>query len=413
MMRTYIISLLLFLLQTMICSGSPVVPEKDSSIIYFRFDQEGIDSTYLTNRENIARIYRILNSPMAVDSVTLRVFSSPEGGFRRNAQLAVKRAEAAKSLFTSPTSGTGGIPESRIKIVIIPENWSGLCEAVEGSYFRQDRDKVIRILKAEGISDDTREWRLKQLDHGYTWDYLKRKYMPTLRAAVWGEIRFRSISPVSLAMKNNLILNPDNTMTLKDTHSGFSPSQPYERSNTHLVRSGFTFAVKTNSVYDLALIPNVAMEIPIGKGWSVGAGWEYSWWKSDRHYWYWRVYGGEVNLRKYFGTKSLEKVLSGHHVGLYAHMLTYDFETGGRGIQSRLSYGGGLEYGYSLPLTEDLNLDFGLGIGYLTGEYEVYDPEDGCYVWKETRQRHWFGPTKTEISLVWILDFKTRKGGAR
>ena len=76
--------------------------------------------------------------------------------------------------------------------------------------------------------------------------------------------------------------------------------------------------------------------------------------------------------------------------------------------------GGGLEYGYSVPIGRTLNLDFGIGAGYLGGEYKVYEPIDNHYVWKETRQRHWFGPTKAEISLVWLIGNKAfRKGGAR
>ena len=76
--------------------------------------------------------------------------------------------------------------------------------------------------------------------------------------------------------------------------------------------------------------------------------------------------------------------------------------------------GGGLEYGYSVPIGRTLNLDFGIGAGYLGGEYKVYEPIDDHYVWRETRQRHWFGPTKAEISLVWLIGNKAfRKGGAR
>ena len=48
--------------------------------------------------------------------------------------------------------------------------------------------------------------------------------------------------------------------------------------------------------------------------------------------------------------------------------------------------------------------------------YQKYLPEDGDYVWIETRQRHWFGPTKAEISLVWLLgrgNYNTKKEGKR
>ena len=37
------------------------------------------------------------------------------------------------------------------------------------------------------------------------------------------------------------------------------------------------------------------------------------------------------------------------------------------------------------------------------GRYYEYEPLDGHYVWKATKNRHWIGPTKAEISLVWLL----------
>ena len=142
----------------------------------------------------------------------------------------------------------------------------------------------------------------------------------------------------------------------------------------------------------------------------------YAWWKSDRAHNYWRNYGGELDVRKYFGNRAAAKPLTGHHLGLYLQGLTYDFELGGTGYLSYLSYGVGIEYGYSLPIARRLNLDFGIGVGYLGGEYKVYDPIEGCYVWRETRQRHWFGPTKAEISLVWLIgwgNYNEKKGGAK
>ena len=37
------------------------------------------------------------------------------------------------------------------------------------------------------------------------------------------------------------------------------------------------------------------------------------------------------------------------------------------------------------------------------GEYKEYIPIDECYVWQVTKRRRWFGPTKLEVSLVWLL----------
>ena len=50
-----------------------------------------------------------------------------------------------------------------------------------------------------------------------------------------------------------------------------------------------------------------------------------------------------------------------------------------------------------------LNLDFSLGLGWIGGQYHEYLPMDDCYVWQSTSRFDYFGPTRLEISLVWLL----------
>ena len=107
---------------------------------------------------------------------------------------------------------------------------------------------------------------------------------------------------------------------------------------------------------------------------SVSAEYMHAWWKSDRSHRYWRTYGGNVELRYWFGRKAQEKRLTGHHVGAYFGALTYDFEWGGKGYLARdASTNFGLSYGYALPIARRLNLDFEIGIGYFSGKYDEYE----------------------------------------
>lgn len=165
----------------------------------------------------------------------------------------------------------------------------------------------------------------------------------------------------------------------------------------------FRMALKSNLLYDIALVPNIGIEFYLGHGWSIGVSGMYAGWKNEERHHYWQICSGELDLRRYFGRRAAKSPLSGHHLGLYGQAVAYDFETGKTGYQSEFSYGAGVEYGYSLPLGRCLNFDFGIGVGYLGGEYEKYEPVDGHYVWTETKQRHWFGPTKAEVSFVWII----------
>lgn len=171
-------------------------------------------------------------------------------------------------------------------------------------------------------------------------------------------------------------------------------------------------AVKTNTLYDLLITPNIGVELPINQEYSVAVNWMYAWWKRDQSSWYHRVYGGDIEIRRYFNqlpwkasrTTNGTTPLTGWHIGAYAQMVTYDFEWGGTGyLGDKWSYAAGIAVGYSKNLAKRLNLDFTLGVGYLTGEYMEYKPIDNCYVWQATKDRNWVGPTKAEVSLVWIL----------
>ena len=142
----------------------------------------------------------------------------------------------------------------------------------------------------------------------------------------------------------------------------------------------------------------------------------YSWWSKPRGNFFWRTYGGDVEIRRWVGRAAHENPLTGHHVGLYGQMTTYDFAVSRNGsLADRWSWGAGISYGYSHPVGRRLNLDFTIGVGYFGGKYKKYRHIDDCYVWQSTHRLRWFGPTKAEISLVW-LPWRGRngqKGGAR
>ena len=186
-------------------------------------------------------------------------------------------------------------------------------------------------------------------------------------------------------------------------------------------------ALKTNMLYDVCLIPNIGAEFNLGKRWTITFDWFYTWFSADNRHRYWQGYGGYLGVRKYFGSsKSNQNTLPhregrggssfprGHHLGLYALGLTYDVEWGGKGYQAaHFGFGVGLEYGYSMRIGRRLNLDLSIGVGFQDGEYKEYVPSHdhwNHYIWLSTHKRHWWGPTKAEVSLVWVIG-GNKKGG--
>lgn len=191
----------------------------------------------------------------------------------------------------------------------------------------------------------------------------------------------------------------------------------------HSSSDGYSFGLKTNMLYDAGLIPNIGVEFPIGKHFSIGGNWMYAWWKNHGRNRHWRIYGGDINAR--YWLKEGARSLSGHHVGLYATVLLYQVGFGNKGYISGIPgenmtggkpwIGAGFDYGYSMKVNSRLNIDFSLGVGYAGGEQRNYRLIGDCYVWQSSHRKHWWGPTKAEIALVWKIGKSpdSRKGFAQ
>ena len=192
---------------------------------------------------------------------------------------------------------------------------------------------------------------------------------------------------------------------------------PQYGSSTRVVTKVPVVALRTNILYDVVLVPNIGIEVGLPMNFTIGADWFGNWIHVEKRNLFWQGYGGYLTLRYYFGKDAAACPFTGHHVGIYGSGLTYDIALGGRGYQAaKFGFGGGVEYGYSLPVHPNLCFDFNIGIGYQGGEYETYQPANdgtGHYVWEATYMRHWWGPTKVEISLKWLIGSVPKKGGRR
>jgi hypothetical protein len=362
--------------------------------------------------------------------------ASPEGNVYTNLALAKRRATTLRELLRRR------IPEldSLLEESPVGVDWSGLRRAVVASDMPW-KEEVIDIIDhtpekvtKNGVTVEERKWTLGRLDGGRAWEWMYGHIFPDLRGAGVDVVRevLREVVIVpeepTLKVDTTPVVVPQPELEPEpeiETPPTVAIEEPEVVEEPSVVKKPFYMALKTNLLYDAGLLPNIGIEFYLGRRWSANINWMYSWWWSDTAHWYWRAYGGDVELRKYFGKRASEKPLTGHHIGIYGMVVTYDYETGGRGymggipggtIFDRANYGGGIEYGYALPIGRRLNLDFGIGIGYLGGEYQEYLPIDTHYVWQATKHRNWYGPTKAEISLVWLIgrgNINERKGGKR
>jgi hypothetical protein len=382
---------------------------------FFPAGRAEIINDYKGNGHTLETMINDLNQTLASegtvpDSLTIISSTSPEGPAALNERLAIQRAGNTRNLLIK------SFPQfkaDRINVTSSVNDWSGMVLTLRRDSTFQHGVEILKVLLDPRIENKDLAIRSKLPDE---YNMLKNKMFDNMRTSSVTIRVIKTIDNVDEFVVEEIQdeLPAEEPSPVKedkpamDTAVVETVQEPIEESvqqeEPSKEKKPYYIAAKTNLLYDAAIIPNVGVEVYLGKNFSVAGNWMYSWWKSDRVSWYWRTYGGDLALRYWLGRAAKEKPLTGHHIGLYGQILTYDIEVGGRGyLGDRWSYGGGLEYGYSLPVRQRLNIDFTLGLGYLGGEFQEYLPIDGHYVWQATKKRQYIGPTKAEISLVWLI----------
>ena len=162
-------------------------------------------------------------------------------------------------------------------------------------------------------------------------------------------------------------------------------------------------AVKNNILYDLALAPNLEVEVAIGKRWSLNTEYKCPWWINNSREFCYQLLSGGIEARCWLGNRHHRTGLTGHFLGVYAEGGVYDFQFKGDGYQGKYYGASGLTYGYVKQIASRLALEFSFGVGYLTTEYRKYTPYKGDLIWTNSGRYNFIGPTKAKVSLVWLI----------
>ena len=371
------------------------------------FEQNGVE----LNKLNTSLNQILSDSTASLQQIRIHSYGSPDGPFRKNERLARQRTDSLVAYVVRKTS----ISQDKIISTSTAEDWDGFLSFVQNvpSEKLPHREGLLRIIHSNRTPDG-KEWAMK-VSYPADYRFLVEYCLPGLRRA---DFHIEYVISHRIEKKQEPVVAPVVETPVSADTIPVIPEVVCPR----------LIALKTNLLYDAVLVPNIGIEISLGKRWTVAADWFYTWFKSDKRHRYWQGYGGYLTVRKYFGgnkhqTSDIRHQTSlpftGHHIGVYGSMLTYDVEWGGRGYQAtKFGFGGGVEYGYSKRIGRRLCLDFTLGVGFQDGEYKEYLPtDDGTnhYVWQSTHKRHWWGPTKAEITLKWLIGRmpKVKKGGER
>lgn len=409
-------------------SDTTFVAHSDSVMINFHQSRWNLDKRLGDNAAHLdsidSKLTKVFNdSVFRLRRVSVYGGASPEGTVRFNKFLSEHRAATLFGWFDR-YAGTLGPIEKRF--TYYGRDWEGVLALAEqdgGVPFRSETLGMLREIAAEKRAAGGEEpagslERLRNLRGGAPYRYLYVNIFPKVRASKvvidYDRVFAPEIAELPAAAPME---NPKLAITA-------SPRVIVPAARPSVCKP-FYMDIRTNMLFDALAVPNLGVEFYIGKDWSIGGGWMHAWWSHDPPHRYWRLYGGELNIRKWFGKAAAAKPLTGHHIGLYLQALTYDFEWGGKAhmggmpggnIYDLAHLGGGIEYGYSLPVKRRINIDFSIGLGYIGGKVHEFVPDGDRYLWTATKRKNWIGPTKIEVSLVWLIgcgNFNETKGGGK
>ncbi|MDR0542722.1 MAG: DUF3575 domain-containing protein [Dysgonamonadaceae bacterium] len=388
------------------------------SVFYFPIDKHLLIRDYRNNSIMLAALDEIVRTRQMVQNIdTIEIIGacSPTGSEEHNLKLALSRCMALRSYLRwkhlefaeSFPIRFNIIGVDRLGYRILKEQELGLSEKQIGD-----------MLQYAAI-------RLKMKDGSYIIpgsDKHKTFFNPTpSKTEPAGNSRHTA--------GNTLV----NTLVYPATESKSAVAEPYPtpvrdtvflKSDTIIIYeklieeipSGATgnapayVALKTNLLYDAALLPNLSVEWYMGKNWSLVVEGNWSWWTFDRpiqNEWYHRIQAGGVELRKWVKSSY---PLHGHALGVYSLAGNYDVrlfteDEYSKGWLSYQSWSAGVSYAYSFPIARRLNLELGLAVGYAGGRYYRYDYclTHDHWAQRAAFNRNYIGPTRLGVSLVWLL----------
>lgn len=187
-----------------------------------------------------------------------------------------------------------------------------------------------------------------------------------------------------------------------------------QRVKSYAVRDRYTgpvnqvISLRTNIPYWLMLAPNGGIEFYIGGHFSILLEGAVTYWnkKTDTGDKGIYVVGGGPEFRYWTNEDKSEP---GHVFGIYGQYADFDIKLNEKGRQGT-SIGGGISYGYYLPVGRRWAFEFGVGLGYLSNKMDVYKWNSIVKknLWVEQKTKAWIGPTKVNATVIFRIGHKNR-----
>ncbi|MDR3057586.1 MAG: OmpA family protein [Prevotella sp.] len=152
-------------------------------IIYFYFpDMRSNDALIMpSNYSKLDEVYNFLNqivnnSNLSLEGIYITGYTSPEGIYYNNEQLAKKRVQSVQSCIETNCRFSSAYIETQW----IGEDWAGLIDLIDKDDNVPSRNRILQIIDNVGIFKG-REKQLMNLDKGTPYRYMRSYLFPQLQ----------------------------------------------------------------------------------------------------------------------------------------------------------------------------------------------------------------------------------------
>lgn len=377
--------------------------------VYFR---QGYSSLQPAFRENGIRLDEFMrrvsemhaDSTARLNSIDIVAYASPEGSFTLNRKLARKRAENISAYLHGNMPFLSG---SLFNVQPKGIDWNGLAAMVEASDMRY-RSEVLNILRnvpettyRNGRLVDSRLKRLMDLRGGRPYNYMLTHFFPELRAAgayvVCDFVRIAQPAiPINKPNEANGAneANEANEVDAAIPVATELPERDYDR-----------WAIKSNALYLAAGVTNIGGEYAFHPHWSIDLPLVYSPYTLARTY-RMRFLYIQPEARYW-----LDRPMKGHFFGVHLHagVFNVSLDDKNRYQSEKGFHGGGISYGYAMPLSRRWSMEFTIGVGYAFTKYCTYYNVPNGIRYEKDLPYHYWGLTKLGLNFVYRFGDKCGK----
>lgn len=380
--------------------------------VYFRQGYSSLQPAFRGNGIRLDEFMRRVSemhgdSTARLNSIDIVAYASPEGPYTLNKKLARKRAENISAYLRGNMPFLSG---SLFNVQPKGIDWDGLAAMVEASNMRY-RSEVLNILRKvpettyrNGKLVDSRLKRLMDLRGGRPYNYMLTHFFPELRAAgayvICDFVRVAQPEiPINKPNKPNEANEANKTNEPNEADAAVpaateSPERDYDR-----------WAIKSNALYLAAGVANIGGEYAFHPHWSVDLPLVYSPYTIARRY-RMRFLYIQPEARYW-----LDRPMKGHFFGVHLHagVFNVSLDDKNRYQSEKGFHGGGISYGYAMPLSRRWSMEFTIGVGYAFTKYCTYYNVPNGIRYEKDLPYHYWGLTKLGLNFVYRFGDKCGK----